>query len=120
MTAEHLVTAPVGTSLDEAKAILHRHRIEKLPLVDDQFILRGLITYKDILKKRDFPNQATDARGRLLVAAAVGVGHELDERLERLLDVGVDAVAVDRPTVIRPACWNPPDQDGCSICRSWR
>ncbi len=95
MTAEQLITAPVGTSLAEAKAILHRHRIEKLPLVDDQFHLRGLITYKDILKKRDFPNQATDERGRLLVAAAVGVGAELDERLELLLDAGVDALAVD-------------------------
>jgi IMP dehydrogenase len=95
MTSEGLVTAPVGTSLDEAKAILHKHRIEKLPLVDEQSHLRGLITYKDILKKRDFPNQATDAQGRLLVAAAVGVGEDLDERLERLLDAGVDAVAVD-------------------------
>jgi IMP dehydrogenase len=95
MTSENLVTAPVGTSLAEAKAILHRHRIEKLPLVDRQFNLRGLITYKDILKKRDFPHQATDERGRLLVAAAVGVGQELDDRLEVLLDAGVDAVAVD-------------------------
>jgi IMP dehydrogenase len=95
MTSERLVTAPVGTSLAEAKTILHRHRIEKLPLVDENFNLRGLITYKDILKKRDFPNQATDERGRLLVAAAVGVGAELDERLELLLDAGVDALAVD-------------------------
>jgi len=95
MTSEHLITAPVGTSLTEAKAILHKHRIEKLPLVDNRFNLRGLITYKDILKKRDFPNQATDDRGRLLVAAAVGVGEDLDERLEVLLDAGVDAIAVD-------------------------
>ncbi|MCS6845742.1 MAG: IMP dehydrogenase [Caldilineales bacterium] len=95
MTAQNLITAPVGTSLEEAKAILHRHRIEKLPLVDEEFNLKGLITYKDILKKLDYPNAATDSRGRLLVAAAVGVGPELDERLELLLDADVDAVAVD-------------------------
>ncbi len=95
MTYERLITASVGTSLEEAKAILHRYRIEKLPLVDDEGNLRGLITYKDILKKLDFPNAATDGRGRLLVGAAVGVGQELDDRLELLLDVGVDAVAVD-------------------------
>ncbi len=95
MTSQNLITAPVGTSLEEAKAILHQYRIEKLPLVDDDFNLKGLITYKDILKKLDFPNAATDERGRLLVAAAVGVGAELDERLELLLDAGVDAAAVD-------------------------
>ena len=95
MTEEHLITAAVGTSLEEAKAILHKHRIEKLPLVDEQGNLKGLITYKDILKKLDFPHAAADGRGRLLVAAAVGVGQELEDRLELLLDVGVDAVAVD-------------------------
>ncbi|MEA3336875.1 MAG: IMP dehydrogenase [Chloroflexota bacterium] len=95
MTSEGLVTAPEGTSLEQAKAILHEHRIEKLPLVDDNNLLRGLITYKDILKKLDYPNAAVDERGRLLVAAAVGVGADLDERLEGLLDAGVDAVAVD-------------------------
>ncbi|NOZ28388.1 MAG: IMP dehydrogenase [Chloroflexi bacterium] len=95
MTSEGLITAPVGTSLEEAKAILHKYRIEKLPLVDQDFRLRGLITYKDILKKQDFPNAATDDQGRLLVAAAVGVGQDLEDRLELLLDAGVDAVAVD-------------------------
>jgi IMP dehydrogenase len=95
MTSQNLITATVGTSLEEAKAILHRHRIEKLPLVDEEYNLKGLITYKDILKKLDFPHAATDERGRLLVAAAVGVGAELDERLELLLDAGVDAAAVD-------------------------
>jgi IMP dehydrogenase len=95
MTSQNLITATVGTSLEEAKAILHRHRIEKLPLVDEEYNLKGLITYKDILKKLDFPHAATDERGRLLVAAAVGVGPELDERLERLLDASVDAAAVD-------------------------
>ncbi|MER2599095.1 MAG: IMP dehydrogenase [Caldilineales bacterium] len=95
MTAEKLITAPVGTSLEQAKAILHAHRIEKLPLVDEDFNLKGLITYKDILKKLDFPQAAVDGRGRLLVAAAVGVGVELEERLELLLDAGVDAAAID-------------------------
>ncbi len=95
MTSENLITAPIGTSLEEAKHILHKHRIEKLPLVDEQFNLRGLITYKDILKKQDFPSAATDGRGRLLVAAAVGVGGDLDTRLEMLLDAGVDAFAID-------------------------
>ncbi len=95
MTTQNLITAPLGTSLEEAKAILHRYRIEKLPLVDEHFHLRGLITYKDILKKQDFPNAASDARGRLLVAAAVGVGPDLETRLELLLAAGVDAVAVD-------------------------
>jgi len=95
MTSEGLITAPVGTSLEEAKAILHRYRIEKLPLVDQHFNLRGLITYKDILKKQDFPNAATDEQGRLLVAAAVGVGEELEDRLEMLLDANVDALVVD-------------------------
>jgi len=95
MTSERLVTAEEGTSLEEAKAILHRYRIEKLPLVDEHYNLRGLITYKDILKKRNYPNQATDDQGRLLVAAAVGVGQELEERLEILLDAGIDAAAVD-------------------------
>ncbi|MCC7354592.1 MAG: IMP dehydrogenase [Anaerolineae bacterium] len=95
MTKDDLVTAPIGTTLEEAKAILHLHRIEKLPLVDERGMLKGLITYKDILKKRDYPDAATDTRGRLLVAAAVGVGTDLDDRLESLLDVGVDAVAID-------------------------
>jgi IMP dehydrogenase len=95
MTTEPLITAPEGTSLEEAKLILHKHRIEKLPLVDAYDNLRGLITYKDILKKKDYPNEAIDGQDRLLVAAAVGVGRELDTRLEMLLDVGVDAVAVD-------------------------
>ncbi|MEM7029942.1 MAG: IMP dehydrogenase [Chloroflexota bacterium] len=95
MTREPLVTGTVGTSLEEAKSILHEHRIEKLPLVDAGNHLRGLITYKDILKKRNYPNQAVDSQGRLLVGAAVGVGQELDDRLELLMDAGVDAVAVD-------------------------
>ncbi len=95
MTTERLVTAPIGTSLEEAKAILHRHRIEKLPIVDDRGYLRGLITYKDILKKQDFPAAATDSGGRLLAAAAIGVGRELDSRLELLREAGADAFAID-------------------------
>ncbi len=95
MTHHALVTAPVGTTLEQAKAILQKHRIEKLPLVDAQGGLKGLITVKDIQKKRDYPNAATDARGRLLVGAAVGVGAELDARVEALAAKGVDAIIVD-------------------------
>jgi IMP dehydrogenase len=95
MTREDLVTARLGTTLAEAQEILHRHRIEKLPLVDDAGNLKGLITYKDILKRQDFPNAAKDDRGRLLVAAAVGVGATGIERAGLLIDAGVDAVAID-------------------------
>lgn len=95
MTSENLVTAPVGTTLEEAKRLLARHRIEKLPLVDDEFHLKGLITIKDIEKARKYPNSAKDPRGRLLVAAAVGAGPGNMERVERLVDAGVDAVVVD-------------------------
>ena len=95
MTSENLVTAPVGTSLEEAKAILHRHRIEKLPLVDGNGRLKGLITVKDILKKIDFPEGATDERGRLLCAAAIGVGDRALSRLDLLVEAGVDAATID-------------------------
>lgn len=95
MTSEGLVTASVGTSLEEAKAILHRHRIEKLPLVDGNGRLKGLITVKDILKKLDFPNSATDARGRLLCAAAIGVGEKAMARLDLLVEAGVDVATID-------------------------
>lgn len=95
MTSEGLVTASVGTSLEEAKAILHRHRIEKLPLVDGNGRLKGLITVKDILKKLDFPNSATDARGRLLCAAAIGVGEKALARLDLLVEAGVDVATID-------------------------
>jgi IMP dehydrogenase len=95
MTGSGLITAPVGTSLDEAKTLLQKHRIEKLPLVDDCGCLKGLITVKDIQKKRDFPSAATDAGGRLRVGAAVGVGADLEERVSALVAKGVDVVAVD-------------------------
>ena len=95
MTHDGLITAPLGTTLDEAKAILQAHRIEKLPLVDEQGRLKGLITVKDIQKKRDYPHAALDQRGRLRVGAAVGVGADLEARLAALVAAGVDVVVVD-------------------------
>lgn len=95
MTRENLVTAREGTTLEEAKQILGRHRIEKLPLVDEHGRLRGLITIKDIEKARKFPNAAKDADGRLLVAAAVSVGEGMLERVEVLVSARVDVVVVD-------------------------
>jgi len=95
MTSEGLVTAPVGTTLDEAKRILGRHKIEKLPLVDTSYKLRGLITLKDIEKARQFPNSAKDRHGRLAVAAAIGVTADLLERAGALVAAGVDAVVLD-------------------------
>ncbi|MGB9920316.1 MAG: IMP dehydrogenase [Moorellales bacterium] len=95
MTKENLITAPEGTTLEEAKRILQKHKIEKLPLVDENFNLRGLITIKDIEKARQYPNAAKDERGRLRVAAAVGVGGDTLERVSALVAAGVDAVVVD-------------------------
>jgi IMP dehydrogenase len=96
MTPAHrLVTAPVGTTLDDAVGILQEHRIEKLPLVDEAGVLKGLITVKDIMKKRDYPRRATDARGRLLCGAAIGVGDESMARLEAMAEKGVDLVVID-------------------------
>ena len=95
MTHENLVTARVGITLDEAKRILQKHKIEKLPLVDDAGRIKGLITVKDIQKARDFPNAAKDAQGRLLVGAAVGVGADLEQRVDLLVNEGVDIVVVD-------------------------
>ena len=95
MTTEGLVTATVGTTLDQAKTILQKHRIEKLPLVDSDGRLKGLITVKDIQKKLDYPNAATDATGRLLVGAAVGVGPDVESRAERLIAEGVDLICID-------------------------
>ncbi len=95
MTKEKLVTAPVGTSLEEAKEILHRHRIEKLPVVDQDFNLRGLITIKDIEKRIKYPNACKDVLGRLRVAAAVGVGPEALERVPMLIKAGADVLVVD-------------------------
>ena len=95
MVSDDLITAQLGTTLEEAKQILHRYRIEKLPLVDSDGYLKGLITYKDILKRQDFPYSAKDERGRLLVAGAIGVGAEGLRRAESLVNAGADAVAVD-------------------------
>jgi IMP dehydrogenase len=95
MTARDLVTAPVGTMLAEAEAILHRHKIEKLPVVDAEGKLRGLITVKDIQKRIEFPNATKDERGRLRVGAAVGVGPDAWERAGALVDSGVDVLVVD-------------------------
>ena len=95
MTKENLVTAPVGTSLKDAEAILQKHKIEKLPLVDDKGCLAGLITIKDIEKVIEFPNSAKDEHGRLLVAAAVGITSDTFERATELLDAGADAIVID-------------------------
>ncbi|MGM0780106.1 IMP dehydrogenase [Cytobacillus firmus] len=95
MTKENLVTAPVGTTLDEAEKILQRHKIEKLPLVDDEGVLKGLITIKDIEKVIEFPNSAKDERGRLLAGAAVGVTGDTMKRVEMLVKSHVDVIVVD-------------------------
>lgn len=95
MTSDKLVTAPIGITLDEAKRILHQHRIEKLPLVDEDGVLKGLITVKDIQKAQDFPLAAKDRQGRLIVGAAVGVGADLEERLGLMVPLGLDMVVID-------------------------
>ncbi len=95
MTKENLVTAPVGTTLVEAKEILRRHKVEKLPLVDDKGYLKGLITIKDIEKSIQYPNSAKDKRGRLLVGGAVGVTADMMERVEALVNSSVDVVVLD-------------------------
>lgn len=95
MTRDHLVTAPVGTTLQEAEIILQQHKIEKLPLVDSSNVLKGLITIKDIEKAIQFPNAAKDAQGRLLVGAAIGISKDTAERAEALVKAGVDVITVD-------------------------
>lgn len=95
MTKENLVTAPVGTTLKEAEKTLQQYKIEKLPLVDDEGILQGLITIKDIEKVIEFPNSAKDSQGRLLVGAAVGVTKDALLRVEKLVEAGVDAIVID-------------------------
>lgn len=95
MTKEGLVTAPIGTSLKDAEKILQKHKIEKLPIVDGEGRLSGLITIKDIEKVIEFPNAAKDEHGRLLVAAAVGVTSDTFERAEALVNAGVDALVID-------------------------
>ncbi len=95
MTKDNLVTAPEGTDLETAKRILAKHRIEKLPIVDENFNLRGLITIKDIQKSAKYPNSARDARGRLLCGAAVGVTKDTMERVAALVDAKVDCIGLD-------------------------
>jgi len=95
MTKENLITAPLGTTLEEAKKILHKNRIEKLPIVNKNFILKGLITIKDIEKVEKFPHACKDAKGRLRVGAAVGVSRDTMERVEALVNAKVDVIVVD-------------------------
>ncbi len=95
MTQDDLITVPVGTTLEQAKKILHRHRIEKLLVVDDDYVLRGLITVKDILKRIEHPNTSEDELGRLRVGAAVGTGSDLRERAHALVEAGADVLAID-------------------------
>ncbi len=92
---ERLVTAPEGAGRAEIRQLLHQYRIEKVLLVDGGFNLKGMVTVKDIQKQTEFPDASKDARGRLRVAAAVGTGEDTSERIERLVDAGVDAVVVD-------------------------
>ncbi len=95
MTSQNLVVAPLGTTLEQAQNILHRHRIEKLPLVDEHGYLKGLITVKDIQKKRDFPNATKEENGRLLAGAAIGVGRDMLDRAKALVQASVDVLVID-------------------------
>lgn len=95
MTSEDLVTVPVGTTLEHARDILRQHKVEKLLVVDDEFHLRGLITIKDLKKQIEYPDAAKDELGRLRVAAAIGVGMDLEERTAALVDAGVDVLVLD-------------------------
>jgi len=95
MTSENIVSAPVDISIDDAKRLLHQHRIEKLVLVDDDFVLKGLITVKDIQKAHDFPNATSDSQGRLVAGAAVGVGPDLEHRVELMRAAELDIVVID-------------------------
>ena len=95
MTKENLITAPIGTNLEQARDILQEHRIEKLPVVNDEGTLVGLITYKDIMKVQDYPHSCKDSFGRLVVGAAVGVTRDMMERVSALVDVGVDVITLD-------------------------
>ncbi|MEJ2695031.1 MAG: IMP dehydrogenase [Candidatus Sulfobium sp.] len=95
MTKERLVTASAGTTLDDAKALLNKYKIEKLPIVDKDFNLKGLITIKDIEKRRKYPNSCKDRHGRLMVGAAVGTADDTMERVEMLVRAGVDVIVID-------------------------
>ena len=95
MTSKNLITAPVGTTLQQAKEILGKHKIEKLPLVDENFALKGLITIKDIEKARAYPNTSRDSEGRLLVGAAIGATGDMLERAQELVKAGCDLLVLD-------------------------
>jgi IMP dehydrogenase len=95
MTKDRLITGPVGTTLEKAKKLLHEYKIEKLPIVDDEFNLKGLITIKDIEKRKKYPHACKDRMGRLRVGAAVGIGNEALHRAELLVKAGVDIIAID-------------------------
>src|SRR3977135_3184589 len=95
MTKENLITVPVGTTLEQAEAILHKHRVEKLLVVDDNYNLKGLITVKDIQKKLKYPNSAKDSQGRLRVGAAIGATGDFFERAQELVSRKVDVLAID-------------------------
>ncbi len=95
MVSEKIITAPVGTTLEDAQEILHKYRIEKLPIVDENGILKGLITIKDIMKIRQYPQASKDKKGRLLVGAAIGVGENAITRVKLLIEAEVDVVAID-------------------------
>ena len=95
MTSENLITAPEGTTLEQAQEILRKHKIEKLPIVDENMMLKGLITIKDIEKAIQYPNSAKDSSGRLLVGAAVGVSKDTMDRVRALVDAKVDVIAID-------------------------
>ena len=95
MTKEHLITAPQGITLEEAKALLLRSKVEKLPIVDENFHLTGLVTIKDIEKAKKYPNAARDSQNRLLVAGAIGVSHDMEERAAALVEAQVDILALD-------------------------
>src|SRR5204862_5947693 len=95
MTRDHLITVPVGTTLEQARDSLHRYKIEKLPVVDERGMLKGLITMKDIQKKILYPHAAKDEYGRLRVGAAISVGPDSITRSEALIEKGVDVLVVD-------------------------
>lgn len=95
MTKENLITAPIGTTVEESKKILHQHKIEKLLIVDDDFNLRGLLTIKDIEKATKYPNSCKDEFGRLRAGAAIGVTGDMEERIKALMNVDVDVISID-------------------------
>lgn len=95
MTKDNLITVPEGTTPEQAREVLHKHRIEKLPIVDSQMNLKGMITFKDIMKKLRYPNACKDSRGRLRVGAAIGVGADMIQRAEAAVEAGVDVLCLD-------------------------